>query len=93
MEFLGINPFTLAMDGSKFIAFARLFNTPLVTLSYNWVVKLYELAKKFGYKIILDVPHKKYSWHIHFSGKNGKINDLHIQIVKEAWDWLKQVLD
>ena len=93
MEFLGINPFTLAMDGSKFIAFARLFNTPLVTLSYNWVVKLYELAKKFGYKIILDVPHKKYSWHIHFSGKNGKINDLHIQIVKAAWDWLKQVLD
>ena len=92
MEFLGINPFTLAMDGSKFIAIARLFNTPLVTLSYNWVVKLYEVVKKFGYRITLDYPHGGYSWHIHLSGGNGKFSNLHIQIVKAAWDWLKRIL-
>lgn len=92
MDFLGINPFTLAMNGSKFIATARLFNTPLVTLSYNWVVKLYEVAKRFGYRITLDSPHGGYSWHIHLSGGNGKFSNLHIQIVKAAWDWLKRIL-
>ena len=92
MEFLGINPFNLAMDGSKFIAIARLFNTPLVTLSYNWVVKLYEVVKRFGYRITLDYPHGGYSWHIHLIGGNGGFTNLHIQIVKAAWDWLKRIL-
>ncbi len=92
MEFLGINPFTLAMDSSKFIAIARLFNTPSVVLCYKWVVKLYDTVKKFGYKITLDYPHGGYSWHIHLSGGNGKLYKLHIQIVKAAWDWLKKIL-
>ena len=90
MEFLGINPFTLAMDGSKFIAIARLFNTNTVTLAYNWVTKLYDLARKFGYRISVHTPHGGYSWHIHLNGGNGKFRDLHIQIVKAAWDWLKR---
>lgn len=92
MEFLGINPFTLAMDASKFIAIARLFNTTSVTLSYNWVVKLYDIVKRFGYRIALDYPHGGYSWHIHLSGGNGRLINLHIQIVKAAWDWLKRIL-
>ena len=92
MDFLGINPFTLAKNPSTFIAIARLFNNTSIILSYNWVVKLYEIVKKFGYSIILDSPHGAYSWHIHLSGANGKLKNLHIQIVKSAWDWLKQIL-
>lgn len=90
MEFLGINPFTLVTDGSKFIAIARLFNTNTITLPYNWATKLYDLAKKFGYRISLDVPHRGYSWHIHLNGGHGKFQNLHIQIVEAAWDWLKR---
>ena len=90
MEFLGINPFTLAMDSSKFVAIARIFNTKVITLPYGWATKLYDLAQKFGYKISLDTPHEGYTWHIHLSGGNGKYKNLHIQIVKAAWDWLKQ---
>lgn len=90
MEFLGINPFTLAMDGSKFIAIAKLFNTNTITLPYSWATKLYELARRFGYRISTHTPHGGYSWHIHLNGGNGKFRDLHIQIVKSAWDWLKK---
>ena len=90
MEFLGINPFTLAMDGSKFVAIARLFNTSSITLSYNWATKLYDVARKFGFQISTHTPHGGYSWHIHLSGGNGKLKNLHIQIVKAAWDWLKR---
>ena len=92
MEFLGINPFTLAIDGSKFIAIARLFNTKTVTLAYDWAVKLYDIAKRFGYRITLDSPHNGYGWHIHLNGGNGKFNNLHIQIVKSAWDYLKKII-
>lgn len=92
MEFLGINPFTLAMDSSKFIAIARLFNDKTVTLAYNWAIKLYDLAQKFGYKIMLDGPHGGYSWHIHLIGGNGKLGELHIQIAKAAWDFLCQLI-
>ena len=90
MEFLGINPFTLAMDASKFVAIARLFNTSSITLSYNWATKLYDVARKFGFQISTHTPHGGYSWHIHLSGGNGKLKNLHIQIVKVAWDWLKR---
>ena len=90
MEFLGINPFTLAMDASKFVAIARLFNTSSITLSYNWATKLYDVARKFGFQISTHTPHGGYSWHIHLSGGNGKLKNLHIQIVKAAWDWLKR---
>ena len=92
MEFLGINPFTLAMDASKFVAIARLFNTSSITLSYNWATKLYDVARKFGFQISTHTPHGGYSWHIHLSGGNGKLKNLHIQIVKAAWDWLKRYI-
>ena len=92
MKFLGINPFSLAMDSSKFIAIARLFNTTAITICYEWAIKLYNTAINLGYKIILHEPHGDYSWHIHLSGANGKLTDLHIQITKAAWDYLQTIL-
>ena len=92
MKFLGINPFLLSMNSSKFIAIARLFNTKVITISYDWAVQLYKKAKALGFKITLDSPHNGYTWHIHISGNNGKLDDLHIQIVKKAWDYLATLL-
>ena len=91
MEFFGINPFTLATK-NNFIAIARLFNTRSVTLAYSWAIKLYEIAKKFGYKILLDSPHGGYQWHIHLSGGSGKFSNLHIQITKAAWNYLRSII-
>lgn len=53
MKFLGINPFTLSMNSSKFIAIARLYNNKAITLSYNWALKLYSKAKSLGFKVSL----------------------------------------
>ncbi len=92
MEFLGINPFSIVMDSSKFVAMARKFNTKTVTIGYDWAVKLYYQARKFGYKISLDIPHGDYSWHIHVNRLSGKLVNLHIQIVKKAWDYLAELL-
>ena len=92
MNFLGINPFSISMNSSKFIALARLYNSTLVTLSYKWAVSLYKIAKSLGYDIILDEPHGKYEWHIHLIGANGKLSGLHIQIAKSAWDYLSKLL-
>ena len=52
--------------------------------------ELYDVARKFGFQISTHTPHGGYSWHIHLSGGNGKLKNLHIQIVKAAWDWLKR---
>ena len=92
MRLLGINPFSLAMDSSKFIAIARLFNTKAITIGYDWAVKLYYKAKALGFRISLDSPHSGYTWHIHISGANGKLVNLHIQIAKKAWDYLVKLL-
>ena len=92
MKLLGINPFSLAMDSSKFIAIARLFNTKAITIGYDWAVKLYYKAKALGFRISLDSPHSGYTWHIHISGANGKLVNLHIQIAKKAWDYLVKLL-
>ena len=92
MKALGINPFSVAMNSSKFVAIARLFNSKAVIISYQWAVKLYEKAKYFGFKVSLDRPHGGYTWHIHLSGKNGKLNNLHIQIAKKAWDYLCKII-
>lgn len=92
MKFLGINPFTLTKDTSKFIAIARLFNNKSITLSLDWVKTLYSKAKSLGFKIVIDSPHGGYSWHIHISGSNGRLNNLHIQISKNAYEYLKKIL-
>ena len=92
MDFLKINPFSLAKNSGKFIAIAKLFNSTAITISYDWAMKLYDIAKSWGYKIILHDPHGGYSWHIHLGGSHGKISDLHIQIGKAAWDYLKNLI-
>ncbi|MBQ9544388.1 MAG: RHS repeat-associated core domain-containing protein [Clostridia bacterium] len=92
MEFLGINPFTLATDSSKFIALARLLNSKLIILPYSWAIKIYELAKRFGFEISLDSPHNGYTWHIHLFGGHGELNNCHIQIFKDAWDFLMKLI-
>lgn len=92
MSFLGINPFTLALDASKFIAIARLFNTKTVTIGYEWAKHLYYKAIALGYSITLDFPHNGYGWHIHLNGGNGKLSNLHIQITQAAWDFLWKLL-
>lgn len=88
LKFLGINPFSLATNSSKFVAIARLLNSKAITLSYEWAIKLYNKAKAFGYSIELDKPHGGYSWHIHIN----RLSNLHIQITKKAWDYLKKLL-
>ena len=92
MKFLGINPFSLVMDNSKFIAMARVFNTKVIIISYDWAVKLYSKANELGYRISLDTPHNGYTWHMHISGANGKLLNLHIQIEKKAWDYIAKLL-
>lgn len=92
MKFLGINPFSLAMNNSKFIAIVRRFNTKDIALNYDWAVKLYNKAQDLGYKVILDAPHNRYTWHMHLIGSNGKFKDLHVQIAKKAWDYLVKLL-
>ncbi len=88
VSFLGINPFNLSMNSSKFIGIARLYNSKSVTLGYSWAVSLYNKAKSLGFKVMLDKPHGGYGWHIHLSGSNGKLSNLHIQISKAAWKYL-----
>ena len=83
MKFLGINSFSLIMDNSKFIAMARVFNAKVIIRSYDWAVKLYSKANELGYRISLDTPHNGYTWHMHISGTNGKLLNLHIQIEKK----------
>ena len=90
MSFLGINPFNLSMNSSKFIGIARLYNSKSVTLGYNWAISLYNKAKSLGFKVTLDKPHGGYGWHIHLSGSNGKLSNLHIQISKTAWNYLSK---
>lgn len=92
MKFLGVNPFSIVKDSSKFIALARLFNNKSVTLGLEWIKTLYSKAKTFGFKISIDKPHGGYSWHIHISGSNGKLTNLHVQITKQAYDYLKRIL-
>ena len=92
MNFLGINPFSLAKNSGKFIAIARLFNTKAITICYAWAVKLFDIVRNFGYRIVLDAPHSGYTWHIHLIGGNGKLENLHIQIEKIAWDYLSNLL-
>ena len=92
LKFLGINPFTLSMNQSKFIAIARLANNRSITLSYNWAVSLYKKARSLGLKVSLDRPHGGYGWHMHISGANGKLRNLHIQITKSAWDYLAKII-
>ena len=41
---------------------------------------------------MLDKPHGGFTWHIHLSGSNGKLNNLHIQITKSAWDYLSKLI-
>ena len=60
MNFLGINPFALATNRSKFIEIARRYNSKAVTLSYSWAVQLYNKARAFGYKVTFDTPHQGY---------------------------------
>ena len=55
MKFLGINPFSLVMDNSKFIAMARVFNPKVIIISYDWAVKLYSKANKLGYRNIFGI--------------------------------------
>ena len=92
LKLLGINPFTLSMDSSKFIAIAKIFNDKAITISYDWAVKLYSKAKNLGFRVTLDKPHNGYSWHMHLSGSNGKLPNLHIQITKKAWDYISKLL-
>ena len=92
MKVLGINPFTLTANSSKFIALARGYNNVAITLSKNWAFQLYNKAKELGFKISLDEPHGKYGWHMHLSGANGKLSKLHIQITKSAWNYLSKIL-
>ena len=90
VKFLGINPITLATNPSKFIAVAKLLNSKSIVLGYDWAIELYKIAINFGYKIVLHEPHGDYSWHIHLYGANGKFPNLHIQIVKSVWSFLKK---
>ena len=92
ISLLGINPFSLAADPSKFIALSRFFNSPSVTIGLEWAKSLYYKAKALGYKVTLDVPHNGWSWHMHISGSNGKLSNLHIQITKAAYDFLKPII-
>ena len=92
MKFLGVNPFSLAKDSSKFIAIAKAFNSKSVTIGKEWAKTLYNRAKSLGYRIVLDFPHGGYGWHIHLSGANGKLKNLHIQITKTAYDFLRKKL-
>lgn len=80
------------MNQSKFIAVARLANNRSIVLCYDWAVSLYKKAKSLGLKISLDRPHGGYGWHMHISGANGKLRNLHVQITKSAWDYLSKII-
>lgn len=92
MKFLGVNPFSLAKDSSKFIALARAFNSKSITIGKEWAKTLYNRARSLGFRIVLDSPHGGYGWHIHLSGARGKLKNLHIQITKKAYDFLRKKL-
>ncbi|MBE6766104.1 MAG: RHS repeat-associated core domain-containing protein [Ruminococcaceae bacterium] len=92
MKFLKLNPFNFVSDAARFIELARKFNNKAIILSHDWAVKLLQVAKNFGYSILLHSPHKGYSWHLHIVGKNGKIARLHIQIAKKTWDYISKLL-
>jgi hypothetical protein len=91
MSFLGISPFALSSDSSKFIAIARLFNSPSITIGLDWAKSLYSKAKGFGYKLTLHSGHG-WGYHVHMNGANGKLKNLHIQVSKAAYDYLKKFL-
>ena len=90
LAFLGINPFSLSLNSSKFVEIARQFNNKSITLSYNWAIEMYNMATRLGFRITTDSPHGGYSWHVHLLGGNGRLKNLHIQVVKTAWEWLKK---
>ncbi len=58
------------------------FTIKVIIISYDWAVKLYSKANELGYRISLDTPHNGYTWHMHISGANSKLLNLHIQIEK-----------
>lgn len=58
----------------------------------NRAIQLFYKAQSLGYQILLDVTHGGYIQHLHIIGANGKLKDLHIQIVKDAWDFLYNML-
>lgn len=92
MKFLGINPFLLPQNGSKFIGLLHKLVQKGMPLSYDWAIQLYKKAVQLGYTIVLHEPHGGYSWHIHLYGSNGKLSSLHIEIAKAAWDYLKRII-
>nr|WP_181987086.1 RHS repeat-associated core domain-containing protein [Ruminococcus bromii] len=73
MNYLGINPFSIAKNSSKFIAIARQLNDKSVKISLKWAKSLYKVARKFGYTLKLDPVHGGYSRHIHIYYKGKKL--------------------
>jgi hypothetical protein len=91
MVLLGLNSFTLAPDPSKFVAIARLFNSPAITISLDWAKALASRAAKFGYKITVHSGHG-WGYHVHLNGGLGKLSNLHIRVSKSAYDFLVKLL-
>ena len=89
---LGINPFSLVRDSSKFIGFLRRFNSRSIVWGNAWAKSIYYKLLNSGYSIVLDKPHGGYSWHMHIiKPKGGRINGIHIQITKSLWNYLSKI--
>lgn len=92
MKLLGINPFSLAVNPSKFVAISRMLSNKTITMGIEWVRNLYDKATQLGYTITLHTAHGGWGYHIHLNGANGKLCNLHIQITKAAYDFLMRIL-
>ena len=92
MNYLGINPFSIAKNSSKFIAIARQLNDKSVKISLKWAKSLYKVARKFGYTLKLDPAHGGYSRHIHIYYKGKKFGGIHISLSNSAYKYFKKIL-
>ena len=94
LSFLGVNPFDLVNDRSRFIGILKRFNDKSVVItSYEWIVELCQKANQLGYRIMLHPEHKDrgYTWHLHILDGTKKLNDIHVQVTKVIYELLKRL--
>ncbi len=92
MSFLGINPFDYITDPGKLTALARALNSSWFALPESWARSFCKLADKWGRDLFFHSPHGRYTYHIHLSGQQGqKLEDLHFQVTKAVWEFLKKL--
>ena len=94
LSFLGVNPFDLVNDRSRFIGILKRFNDKSVVItSYEWIVELCQKANQLGYRIMLHPEHEEYgyTWHLHILDGTKKLNYIHVQVTKVIYELLQRL--